>query len=239
MQQQLALFKAAGGKPAKKQQDRALTSEVRRNYHELRAVKNVSYDLDLRVDCMYNRKVTGEVISAVHGTLGSSYTDEEISEYCHKYFTNLRDDYRRKQNGKFDGHRKRSSRTIRLKRKLEKRKNIIESQKKPPPLSTEQMAQAKAMLDADITYMSSDESDTETGDGYGRVRKVRRLAWESKNLTEIKDIVDSHGLKCASRQSKAKIVLLKRDSSCDISMRPVPKNLLNWAVDVFYSEGEL
>ncbi len=239
MRQELALWKAAGGrKPPKQKLDRALTTEVRRNYHELRVAKKVSYDLDLRVDCIYNRNVTGEVVNAVHGTLGSSYTDDEITAYCHKYFIHLRDDHRRKQNGKLDGHRKRSSRTIRLKRKLEKRRNIVESAK-PPPLSTEQMAQAKAMLEADITYMSSDESDTEKDDGYGRVRKVRRLAWESKELAEIKGIVDSHGLKCASKQSKAKMVLLKRDSSCDISMRPVPKNILNWAVDVFYSEDGL
>ncbi len=238
MRQELDSWKAAGRKPPKKKSDRALTTEVRRNYRELCVVKKVSYDLDLRVDCLHNRKVTNEVISAVHGTLGSSYTDQEITAYCHKYFTHLRDDHRRKQNGKLDGHRKRSSRTIRLKRKLEKRRNIVESNK-PPPLSTEQMAHAKAMLDADVTYMSSDESDTENDDCYGRVRKVRRLSWESKKLIELKDIIDNHGLKCASKQSKAKMVLLKRDSSCDISTRPVPKNLLNWAVDIFYPEDGL
>ncbi len=235
LQREVLLLKAAARKRTKKKPERALKVEVRRNYRVLRD-KDESYDLDLRVDCLCNRKVTEKVIRAVKGTLGDSYTAEEITEYCHSYFNSLREDHRRKQNGNFNTHRKRSGRSIRLNRKSEKRKLILQSDI-PPPLSTEQMVQAKEMLAAGNSYMSSDESDTEEGDCYGRVRKVRRLAWESQKMKDIKDIIDNHGLQCASKQSKAKMVLLKRDSSCDISLRPVPKNILNWAVDVFYAES--
>ncbi len=174
--------------------------------------------------------VTDRVIAAVHGTLGSGYTNDQIIACCQTYFTSLRDDFRRKQTGKLETHRKRSTRTIRLRRKLEKRKDIVYCTN-PPPLSADQMTMAKDMIEAGITYMSSEESDTEQGDGYTRVRKVRRLAWESKQMSDIKDVIDDYGIKCASRKQKAKLVFLKRDSSCDISARPVPKNVLNWAIN--------
>ncbi len=222
----------------KKKPDRALQKEVRRNYKFLGETEHEAYDFDLRFDCLFNRKMTERVIRAVRGTLGSSYTDEQITSCCQTYFTSLRGDRRRKQNGTLDVHRKRSGRTIRLSRKLERRREIIESKKNPPPLTAEQMAQAKDMVNADITYMSSDESDTEDGDGYSRVRKVRRLAWESMEMSDIKDIIDTHGFKCANKKQKAKMVLLKRDTSCDISARKVPGNLLNWAVNVFYVDNQ-
>ena len=233
LQKEAASWKA--GK-LKKKPDRAVQAEVRRNYKLLFSKGKADYDLDLRFDCLYNRKATDRVVEGVHGTLGHSYTDEEIVRCCHTYFTSMRADRRRKLNGNLDKHRKRSGRTIRLSRKREKRQEIIESDS-PPPLTLEQMAQAKDMISAGTAYMSSDESDTEDGDGYNRVRKVRRLAWESKQMADIKDIVDRHGYQCANKKQKAKMVLLKRDSSCDISSRPVPQNILNWAVDVFYSEN--
>ncbi len=84
-----------------------------------------TYDLDLRFDCLRNRKVTERIAYAVHGTLQDSYTDEEISDYCKTYFTSLRDDRHRELNGKKSTHRKRAARNNRLKRKLEKRKTLI------------------------------------------------------------------------------------------------------------------
>ncbi len=98
------------------------------------------------------------------------------------------------------------------------------------------MVLAKEMICAGTDYMSSDDSDIEENvNGYGIHRKVRRLAWESTQMTDIKDIVDKHGIKIANKKQKAKMTFYNRDASCEVSVRPVPSNLLNWAVDVFYT----
>ena len=98
------------------------------------------------------------------------------------------------------------------------------------------MVLAKEMVSAGTDYMSSDDSDIEdNGDGYGISRKVRCLAWQSTQMTDIKDVVDKHGIKIANKKQKAKMTFYRRDTSCEISTRPVPSRLLNWAVDIFYT----
>ena len=234
-QSEIATLKALLGKKIPKvKTDRALQAEVRRNYQLLKTSGKDVYDLDLRFDCLCNRKVTERVIHDVHGTLGNSYNDEQITSSCRTYFTNMRADRQRKLNGNFDTHRKRSSRTTRLTRKLERRRAILNADI-PPPLSESDMVLAKEMLSMENEYMSSDESETEDSeDAYGPTRKVRRLAWQSSKMTDIKDTLDRHGIKIANKRQRAKMTVIKRDASCGVSARPVPSKILNWAVDVFY-----
>ncbi len=202
----------------------------------MRTHRNLVYDLDLRFDCPCNIKVTEEVIGAVKTSFKGSYTEEQIASCCKVYFTNLRADKHRLLNGTMDTHRKRSSRSIRLKRKLERRRAIIEGSS-PPPLSDSDMALAREMISMENVYMSSDESETEETEGaYGPTRKVRLLSWQSRKMTHIKDIIDQHGIKMANQRQKSKMTVFKRDSSCEISARPVPKRILNWAIDVFYTQ---
>ncbi len=130
-----------------------------------------------------------------------------------------------------------NSRRNRLNRKLNKRKAVLEAAT-PPPLSGDQMILAKEMLLSGGTeYMSSDESDDEDNvENRGTQFKVRRLAWESTQMSDIKDIVDKHGINIANKRQRAKMAYYKRDPSFEVSTRPVPKKLLNWAVDVFYTD---
>ncbi len=215
--------------------DRALQSEVRRNYQVMGSnVDETTYDLDLRFDCLFNRKVTERICYLVDGSLKGSYTAQEISDYCKTYFTHLRDDRHRELNGKKETHRNTAKHRNRLNRKLEKRRTIVRADN-PPPLSADQLSLANEMLSAGPDYMSSDESDTEDNEGYGTRLKVRRLSWESTQMKDIKDIVDQHGIKIANKRQKAKMTYYRRDASCEISTRPVPSKLLNWAVDVFYT----
>ena len=217
--------------------DRALQAEVRRNYDQLRTKGENIYDYDLRFDCLFNRKVTDRLINGVEGTLKDSYSAQEISDYCRTYFKHLRDDRNRELSGKKDPHRKSASRRNRLNRKLNKRKAVLEAAT-PPPLSDDQMVLAKEMLLSGGTeYMSSDESDNEDNlENRGTHFKVRRLAWESTQMSDIKDIVDKHGVNIANKRQRAKMAYYKRDPSFDVSTRPVPKKVLNWAVDVFYTD---
>ncbi len=236
-QNEIATLKAQQSKNSSKvKPDRALQAEVRRNYDIYKTKKEEIYDYDLKFDCLHNRKVTDRLIDAVEGTLKDSYSAQEISDYCRTYFKHLRDDRNRELSGKKDPHRKSASRRNRLNRKLNKRKAALEAAT-PPPLSDDQMTLAKEMLVTGGTdYMSSDESDNEDNvENRGTHFKVRRLAWESVQMSDIKDIVDKHAINIANKRQRAKMAYYKRDPAFEVSTRPVPKKLLNWAVDVFYT----
>ena len=66
-----------------------LSQGVRRNYHFYRIEEKSAYDFDLPFECMCNRSVTAKVIRGVRGTLGSSYTDEQIVGYQSGWFVRL------------------------------------------------------------------------------------------------------------------------------------------------------
>ncbi len=216
--------KKSGGKP---KFDRALPVEVRRIY----ALHKHSYDFTRRFDFIENKVVTQRIYDGIEGLHGRSYTLAEVTMCCKTYFKSLKDDRQREENGIKDKHRKAAARRHRLKSKLKRRKKCLNSVTKPP-LSEDQLQKAHDMVFiGDMDYVSSDESEDEADEK--NTRLVRRLWFESPEMTEIKRVIDEHYIQVTPKKGLSKMLTLLKNGCSPVSSREVPKKVLNWAVDVF------
>ncbi len=210
--------------------DRALPVEVRRIYGEY-VLKNECYDFSHRFDFIENKAMTRKIIDSIQFLHRRSYTPAEITMCCKTYFKSLKDDIQRDLNGIKDKHRKAAARRERLNSKLNRRKRCLNFGVKPP-LSSDQLHKANDMLlNGGLAYMSSDESEDECDEK--NTRLVRRLSFESPEMTQIKRVIDEHYLQVADKRGLSKLKRLVKSGRSPLSSRTVPKKVLNWAVDIF------
>ena len=84
----------------------------------------------------------------------------------------------------------------------------------------------------DTSYVSSEESDVEEENGsQKKVRRVRCLTWESKNLKTVKHRLDSHYQSMLTPSQKASMVpVIKENSLQSNRVKPSRAPLTGWAV---------
>ena len=77
-----------------------------------------------------------------------------------------------------------------------------------------------------LEYISSDE-DVDDDEGS---RTIKRIPWESEQLSNVKETLDRIFVANASISQKRKLSKnISRQNGGPVSLRPVPKNIPGWA----------
>ncbi len=166
------------------------------------------------------------------------YSTDDVQSVCKSYYTNRKDNERRKLTDAYDKLIDRNRIKNRKRRKWETRKLIVKNRQ--ADLNPDQWKKAEFMVnDVGMDAMSSEEdpicSSDEEGDmrklnsrtADGKVRYVKHRPWISQEAQSYMQALDEGFLKHrASKRQKTMKWTLIRDASCPISDTPVPEKVL-------------
>jgi len=201
---------------------------LRKVYNSLIKKKDSkAFFLHERVDSPNNRQILGEVKEKIYAYVGGKekceWSDAQIEEAFKRYFMTAFESKQRKDRGKDDEHRTKCRRLGRRREKLNRRVQALSV----IDWETQMKAEMAEALKED--FISSEESSEESDSGE-LVYKVKRLAWESKELSQRKKKLDE--LYHESQQKKkthSQERRVKRVRNALWSVRGQPDNCPAWA----------
>ncbi len=205
-------------------QVRHITRTLKKKGHE--------FDIHTNINTPHNQQHLQRVVTGVMGckeAAKNEYTEEQAIEATKVYFTSLKQDNLRKQNGLKPKHRKGSRIGARKAKKFEQRLKGLLHQK--CPLDKENREKARLIIKRE--YMSSDDDDVITNANGRPARRVRQLPWMSDLANHYKNVChDTYVKHVLEKRDAKKYHHLIRDENCAVSERAVPKDIPTWAVKV-------
>ncbi len=166
------------------------------------------------------------------------YSPGDVQGVCKAYYTNKKDNERRKANGSYDKLIERNRIKNRKRRKWEERKEVLKNRK--ADLNSDQWEKAEFMVKTiGLDAMSSEEDPCCSSDEEkdrrklnsrtlnGKRRYVKHRPWISQEAQSYMHALDEGYLQnyASERQKKMRWTLI-RDASCPISDTPVPDKVL-------------
>ncbi|XP_068736153.1 uncharacterized protein [Montipora capricornis] len=225
--------------PKPKESDPECSNAVRKVYKELQQNQQLeedeenvlAFDFNSSFHSPANQAMSRKIVCEVRSVYGKDKWEKaSIKDAVHQHWRSTRDDATRKDNNKYEEHRRQVKKNNRLKRKLSRRLSTL--QKSTTPLSETDKEKAREILSSPeaLKYMSSEDSEDDmdaTANG-PKPRKVKRLPWERSKLKNIKVRLDEEYFKGLSeRQRRTSARIIRTDA---LSTRPCPTDGPRWAV---------
>ncbi len=148
------------------------SKQVRQITKKLKEEHLVTFDFNFGASHTHNAQIINRIVEEAMGSANSkTFSKHDAEEATLRYFTNLRDDHKRRINGTKEKHLKCMRRASRMETKLRMRLSGLQSEFCQLPPAQKEKAQEIMHLE----YMSSDEDEVEKGVDGTEYRNVKML----------------------------------------------------------------
>lgn len=173
--------------------------------------------VDSANNCHVLERVKLEIYHYVGGQDKCQWSDAQIEEAFKRYFLSTFETERKKEQGKYEEHKRLCRRQGRKREKVTRRTLALDK----IGWDTQKKGQMAELLITEA-YMSSEDSDDN-----GRRYVVKELSWESRKLSKRKKQLDKFYHKQHSQRTKERLVPRVRGE--ELSLRSKPDDCPEWA----------